>query len=384
MRNKWKLPHIPRRRKKVRRASAPGTAPGTITIDPEAQQPRIVVHAYSNERIENHEMPDLDAAHALLGQYPVVWINVDGLGDEALLHRARDLFGLHPLAMEDVVNTFQRSKVEPYRNHIFVVIHLLDPTDPTVSEQVSLFLGPGYVLTFQEKPGDCFETVRIRLRRGGRIRTMGPDYLAYALLDALVDHYFPVLERFEDRLDELEDKAFGAQRPETLRQIQRVKQELLAIRRQVWPVREAVSGLLRDETGLITDETRIFLRDCEDHAVRVIDLLEHHRERGAQLMDLYLSSVSNQMNEIMKTLTIMATIFIPLSFIAGLYGMNFDPKVSPWNMPELAWTWGYPFALGVMATVAAGLLVYFRRKGWLGGRRSRPADSPDPGEPLDP
>jgi magnesium transporter len=384
MRNKWKLPQLPRRRKKVRRASAPGTAPGTITIDPEAQQPRIIVHAYSNERIENHEMPDLDAAHALVGQYPVVWINIDGLGDEVLLHRARDLFGLHPLAMEDVVNTFQRSKMEPYRNHIFLVVHLLEPTDPTSSEQVSLFLGPGYVLTFQEKPGDCFETVRQRLRRGGRIRTMGADYLAYALLDALVDHYFPILERFEDRLDALEDKAFGAQRPETLRQIQRVKQELLAIRRQVWPVREAVSGLLRDETGLITDETRIFLRDCEDHAVRVIDLLEHHRERGSQLMDLYLSSVSNQMNEIMKTLTIMATIFIPLSFIAGLYGMNFDPKASPWNMPELAWTWGYPFALGVMATVAAGLLVFFRRKGWLGGRRSRPADSPDSGESLDP
>ena len=371
MRNTLKKLTLPKARlpgrRKMRRPPAPGTAPGTIQVDPEAQKPRITSYAYSTENLIEQEVADLDTAHALVGQHAVVWINVDGLGDENLLHRARDLFGLHPLAIEDVVNTFQRAKMEPYRDHLFLVVHRMEPEDPGVSEQISLFLGPGYVLTFQERQGDCFEPVRQRLRRGGRIRTMGPDYLAYALLDALVDHYFPILERFEDRLDTLEDEAFGAQRPETLRQIQQVKQELLGIRRQVWPVREAVSGLLRDETGLINDETRIFLRDAEDHAVRVIDLLEHHRERGAQLMDLYLSSVSNQMNEIMKTLTIMATIFIPLSFIAGLYGMNFDPGVSPWNMPELGWAWGYPFALGVMATVAVGLLVYFRRKGWLGG-----------------
>jgi magnesium transporter len=360
-----KIPHLPLRRRKARRPPSPGTAPGTIQVDPEAHAPKISIIAYDAEQVLEREVEDLDTAHALVGRHPVVWINIDGLGDESLLHRARELFELHPLAMEDVVNTFQRAKMEPYREHLFLVLHLLSSDEVDASEQVSLFLGEGFVLTFQERPGDCFEPVRQRLRRGGRIRAQKADYLAYALLDALVDHYFPILERFEDRLDAVEDAVFGTPRPEVLRQIQQIKQELLGIRRQVWPVREAVSGLIRDETGLIQGETRIFLRDCEDHAMRVMDLLEHHRERGAQLMDLYLSSVSNQMNDIMKTLTIMATIFIPLSFVAGLYGMNFDRGASPWNMPELGWAWGYPFALGVMAGIAVGLLVFFRRKGWL-------------------
>ena len=233
-------------------------------------------------------------------------------------------------------------------------------------EQFSLFLGPNFVLTFDEQPGDCFDPVRERVRRKhGRVREAGADYLAYALLDTIVDCYFPLLERYGEQLEDLEETIISQPNHTVVAAIHDIKRDLLSLRRAIWPQRETFNTLLRDKTPLLTDETRLHLRDCYDHTVQLIDLIETYRELGADLMDIYLSSVSNRTNETMRVLTVIATIFIPLTFIAGVYGMNFNAGTSPWNMPELGWYWGYPLVLGLMAMVAAGQLFFFWRKGWL-------------------
>src|SRR4030095_7850244 len=234
------------------------------------------------------------------------------------------------------------------------------------TEQLSIFLGRNYVLTFQEHPGDCFDTVRDRISKaGGRIRNCGPDYLAYALIDAFIDDYFPVLEKYGERLEELEDEVITRADTQVIAQIHQVKRDLLVLRRAIWPLREAVNSLVRDPTPLISEETRIYLRDCYDHAVQLIDLLENYREIASSLVEVYLSSVSNRLNEIMKVLTIFTVVFIPLNFIASIYGMNFNTESSPWNMPELNWRYGYPFTLGLMAAVALSMLIFFRKKKWI-------------------
>jgi magnesium transporter len=246
------------------------------------------------------------------------------------------------------------------------------PADQLQTEQVSLFLGERFVLTFQEKPGDCLDCVRDRIRSGtGRIRQAGPDYLAYAVLDAVIDNFFPVLEGAGEYLEELEATVLSNPDEGTVSKIHGIKRQLLRLRRAVWPQREALNSMLREGTSLIAEDTKVYLRDSYDHTIQIIDLLENYREIASGLMDVYLSSVSNRMNEVMKVLTIFAAIFIPLTFIAGIYGMNFDPERSPWNMPELDWYLGYPFALGLMAAVGVGMLVYFRHKGWIGSRRPK-------------
>ncbi len=280
------------------------------------------------------------------------------------------MFNLHGLALEDVVNVHQRPKVEEYADHAFIVTRMIQAGLPPTTEQVSMFLGEGFLLTFQERPGDCFDPVRARLRSSrGQIRDRQADYLAYALLDAVIDGYFPVLETLGERLEVLED-AVTAEPPEAeATQIHEIKRELLLLRRAVWPQREMVNALTRETSPYVTDQTRLYLRDCYDHTIQLMDIVETYREIATGLVDIYLSSVSTRLNEIMKVLTIIATIFIPLGFVAGLYGMNFDASASPWNMPELRWYWGYPVALGVMAAAALGMLYYFYRKGWiLGGR----------------
>jgi magnesium transporter len=242
--------------------------------------------------------------------------------------------------------------------------------DELVSEQVSLFLGRNYVLTFQYLPGDSFDPVRSRLRTArGRIRNSGADFLAYALLDATIDGYFPVLEVYGTRIEEIEDRMSERVGSESIHQTHRLRSDLMLLRRFIWPHREAVHALLRDEHPLISAETRVYLRDCYDHTVQIIDVVETHRDLCADLRELYFTQVSTRTNEIMKVLTIIATIFIPLGFIAGVYGMNFNTAVSRWNMPELNWPFGYPFALGLMAAVAGGLLYLFWRRGWFGGGR---------------
>jgi magnesium transporter len=262
--------------------------------------------------------------------------------------------------VEDVVNVPQRPKVEAYPNYLLVVLRMLRLADELREEQVSLFLGPTYVVTVQERADwDVFEPVRERIRAGrGRIRTAGADHLAYALVDAVVDACFPVLEGLGERLDLLEDEALGKGGVPVLGRIQMLRHDFLTLRRAIWPMRDAVAGLVRDESPLVTPETRTFLRDCHDHAVQALDIVETDRETMAALMEIYLASQNQRLNEVMKVLTVIATLFIPLTFIASIYGMNFQ------HMPELSWWFGYPMALGLMALVAAGLLAYFRRRGW--------------------
>ena len=371
-----------KRRKDPSRPPA-GSAPGTLTPDPKAKPPRIRVIAYGPESITEHPLREPDQIAELMGRSPVTWIDVDGLGDARIVGRIGELIGLHKLSLADVVHVNQRPKLEDYGNYLFLVARMPcgeADNGALATEQVSICLGPNFVVTFQERqiPGDCFDPVRDRLRRAiGRIRRSGADHLAYALLDAVIDAYFPVVEEIGERIDTLEEAVLGVPTPEVLQQIHRVRRDLIAVRRAAWPLREAVNTLLRDPSPLVADETRVYLRDCHDHTIQIIDLVESYRDLESALMDVYLSMVSYRLNEIMKVLTIIATIFIPLTFIVGLYGMNFDTS-SPWNMPELGWRYGYPAVLLVMAVIAGGMLVFFRRRGWLGGsaRPGRPAKPP--------
>ena len=290
----------------------------------------------------------------------MVWVNVDGLGDERTIRELGEMFDLHRLALADVTNVPQRPKAEQYGRTVFLVMHMLRYGEDLSAEQLSLFVTDRAVITFQQSPGDCLEAVRQRIREGsGRIRSAGADYLAYSLLDTVIDHYFPVLEGYGERLAVLEDGITEQTERQPVSAIRRAKRDLLAFRRMAWPLRDAVNWLLREDAPQIQPETRPYLRDCYDHITRVIDMLETHRELASDLMAVHLSVVSNQMNAVMKTLTVMATIFIPLTFIAGIYGMNFE------KMPELKWQWGYAGVWAIMVAVAAGMLAYFRRKKWL-------------------
>lgn len=336
-------------------------------VDPEAPRPRVRLVAYGAQGVLERDQPLAGEISECLGRFPVTWLDLDGLGDRDSILQVGDLFGLHQLALEDVVNVHQRPKVENYGDCQFLVARMPIPGgDRLQTEQLSLFLGRNFVVTFQEGvPGDCLDSVRMQLRGGSpRLLGRGADFLAYAILDALVDSYFPLLESYGERLETLEDDVLGTPGRETIVQLQVIRRDLLTLRRVFWPLREAVAGLLRDHAAGLQDETRLYLRDVSDHTVQLLDLLETYREIAAGLVDLYLSSVSNRMNEIIKTLTIVSTIFIPLSFLAGVYGMNFDPA-SSWNMPELRWRYGYPAVLALMVAVALGLLGWMHRRGWL-------------------
>jgi magnesium transporter len=287
-----------------------------------------------------------------------------------MIVKVGELFGLHALALEDVVHVHQRAKVEEYDNHLFVVARMVSMNERVCTEQLSLFLGKNFVVTFQERVGDCFEPVRgrIRSRRQAPIRDFQADYLAYALLDAIVDAYFPILDEYGQRLDLVEDEIAQDTSTNMMERIHDLRSDVRVLSRAVWPQREVVRKLLDEHGHLISAETRVYLRDLYDHTIQIVELLETYRESCADLRDFYMSAVSNRMNEIMKVLTIIATIFIPLSFIAGVYGMNFDEDVSRWNMPELRSPYGYPAVLGLMSACAVGMLFFFRRKGWIGHR----------------
>ncbi|MGH7962721.1 MAG: magnesium/cobalt transporter CorA, partial [Candidatus Binatia bacterium] len=356
------------RKARMRRRTPPGTPPGTLIVDPEAPQPVIHVVAYGPQDVTEQDLADPRQVRDFLGKWPVTWVNVEGLGNAETISQLGEIFGLHRLALEDVINVHQRAKVEPYGEHYFVVTRMAKLNESLETEQLSLFVGKDFVVTFQEGyPGDCLEPVRERVRhKRGRIRDAGFDYLAYALLDAVVDCYFPVLEEYGERLETLEDAIIAQSDRDTIAHVHAIKRDLLTLRRILWPQREALNALLRDETPLLTPETRLYLRDCYDHTVQLIDLVEAYRELASDLTDIYLSSVSNRTSEIMRVLTVITTIFIPLTFIAGIYGMNFNSEASPWNMPELNWYWGYPFSLALMGVVVVAQLFFFWRKGWLG------------------
>lgn len=354
------------RKPRIRRRSVPGAAPGSISPPDDASPSMMTLIAYGPDRFIELSIDRPEQLKDYLGKYSVCWINVDGLADMGVIQELGNIFELHPLALEDVVNVHQRAKVEPYENFLFLVARMMRPESDKHTEQISFFLGRNYLITFQEKPGDCLDSIRERVRQNhGRIRKTGPDYLTYAILDSVIDSYFPAVEAYADRLDHLDAELTESISPTSMRDILEIRNELLLLRRSIRPHREAVNELVRDRHVMIQDETRVFLRDCYDHTIQLIDLLETYREMCADLREFNLSLASNRMNEIMKLLTIISTIFIPLSFIAGVYGMNFDDK-SAWNMPELHYRFGYPLVLGLMATVSIGLIVFFWRKGWLG------------------
>ena len=352
------------------RKVTPGTSPGTLR--PPAEPPEIPARM-GMVRYDTEQLVEVDLlSPSGLDDVPeeeMCWVDLTGQ-DVALLAELGARLEVHPLALEDVVNVGQRPKVDDYQSSLFIVVDLIQwaPDQMTLTkEQVSLIVQGGLLLSVRERDSEVFDPIRERLRKGAgrRIRSGGADYLAYALIDTVVDHMFPVLDRIGEQVEDIEQSLLEHPTEDDLNQLHRLKRDLLLMRRSAWPLRDAMGTLLRDEHELIADETRVFLRDVSDHVAQAIDIIETYREMASSLVDLYLSSVSNRMNEIMKVLTIIATIFIPLSFVAGLYGMNFDPAASPWNMPELGWYWGYPAALAVMAAIAIALLAFFRRRGWL-------------------
>ena len=347
-----------------------GAQPGTLMISAQAQQPKIRVMKYKPDNLEERDIAEVAELKDILEENTVCWIDVLGLGDETVLREFADLFSIHPLALEHVVNVPQRPKVERFEKHTLCITRMALLRDEGIEpEQVSVFIGPNYVLTFQERCGDVFDPIRNQIRQGGPIiRNSGPSYLAYALLDAVIDGYYPLLETFGEKLEALEDEIVGNPQPAILHAIHGAKSDLLAVRRAIWPQREAINALIRDEDPLIAEPVQVYLRNCYDHCVQIMDAIETYRELAGGLMDVYLSSVGNRQNEVMKVLTIMASIFIPLTFMAGVYGMNFE------NMPELHSAWGYPLLLAGMAVVAVGMIVYFRRRGWLGGQQHNPHD----------
>ena len=348
----------------------PGSIPGTLNIEDDAEIPDIVLIDYKSDRANHFRNLTPEACTAYLDTDSVSWVDVKGLGSENILQRLGKVFGLHPLVLEDIVNVPQRPKVEDYPQQLVVITHMVVPKTSGEGfslEQVSLVVGENYVLTVQEYPEkDCLRPVRRRIKfNKGSIRDMGADYLAYALWDAIIDGYFPVLEIYGEKIEDLEDEVIFNPSNQSLAKVYQIKRELLALRRAIWPQRNALNTLIRDGSSVIDPEILVFLRDCYDHTVQIIDIIETYRELASSLTDIYLSAISNKMNEVMKLLTVISSIFIPLTFIAGIYGMNFDPNVSPFNMPELEWYWGYPFCWFLMLATASSLVFFFWRRGWF-------------------
>ena len=348
----------------------PGTPPATLMVPPdrEAAPPEITLVQYDEESLTETRVSSMEDLMARFDKEKVNWINVEGFGDIPLLQALAKEFGLHAIAMEDAVNTSQRAKAEHFGDHFFILTDMIyeDGEGSVAVEQVSLFLGSNYVITIQEEKGhDVFSYVRARLRAGrGYARRMKADYLAYALLDATVDQYFPILENIGNAIEEIEDVMLEKPTRDTLRRLYECKRLLLQVRRAAWPQREIFSTLIRDDTELVTRGTQVFLRDCYDHSTQIIDIIESCRDLAAGLMDIYLSSLGFRTNEIMRVLTVVSVLFIPLTFLAGVYGMNFDTQF-PLNMPELKWPFGYIFFWGLCVLLVGGMLTFFKRKKWL-------------------
>ena len=342
-----------------------GLSPDTLVHigDKKTDDSEISLIHYDSAQLLEKKLIDVQEVFAYIDTPPVTWINIDGLHDVALIEKIGQHFGIHPLTLADIVNTGHRPKAEDFENYLYVVIKMLvydEARQQITSDQVSLIIGENYLLSFQELPGDVFVAVRERIRRAkGRIRKSGCDYLAYALMDAVVDHYFVILEQLGDHIERMEAELLEKPSTQTLQQIHHLKREMVFLRKQVWPLREAISFLIKDESSLIQDSTRIFLRDVHDHCIYVSDTIESLRDLLSGLLDLYMSSVSNRMNEVMKVLTIIATIFIPLTFIAGIYGMNFK------FMPELEWRWSYPLLWLILIAIFVVMIFYFKRRKWL-------------------
>ncbi len=352
-------------RRSFKRIPKPGTPPGVMVVESGQPRPRVHILAWTRDAIEETSYqpfsPEtLDTARRLAESHEGVWIDVDGLGDGDLLVAFEQEFQLHPLAMEDVVNVHQRAKAEDYGDHLYVVCRMLHNGNRLETEQVSLFLRDKFVLTFQERPGDCFEPLRQRIRqKGTRIRERQADFLVYCIVDTIIDHYFPIVDRCEESLDRIDEELTGNRQTTGVHDIHQMRSDLLFMHRALRPHREMVNQMLRDPNDYFRPETEMFLRDCYDHIFQLSEAIETNRQICSDLRDFHLTSLSNRTNEVMKTLTIISTIFIPLGFIAGLYGMNFA------YMPELQWRGGYFAILAVMAVIAISLLGWFWKRGWF-------------------
>jgi len=346
-----------------RRSKKIGLPPGTLIHIGEEKVEKIKITAihYNATEFIKKELEEPEEALSLKDKEGVLWINIDGLQQTEIIERIGNLYDIHPLVLEDIVNTGQRPKVEDYDNFSFIVLKMIyEDKNELTAEQISIIVGKNFILSFQEREGDVFENVRKRIMNGkGKIRNMGADYLAYSLIDSIVDNYFIILEKLGERIEYLEEELVLNPERNVLKEIHKLKSELLYLRKSIWPLREVIGYLYRGEVPLIGKSILVYFRDVYDHSIQIIDTLETYRDMVAAMIDIYLSSVSNRMNEIMKMLTIIATIFIPLTYIAGIYGMNFK------YMPELEWRWGYFSIMAIMAIIAIIMIIYFRRKKWL-------------------
>jgi magnesium transporter len=342
-----------------------GMAPGKMVFigDRKKEKARINIINYENTVLNELDDASVNQCRDFAKGPGVTWINVNGIHDIRLIQALGECFKLHPLTLEDIVNTSQRIKIEEFPNYIFIVLKMItfnEAANEVEFEHVSLILGENFVISFQEDEGDVFDGVRDRIRSAkGRSRSMKSDYLAYTLMDAVVDHYFLAVERIGDRIEDIDDQILAEPKPEYIKEIHQLKRDILSLRKSVWPLREEIGAIEKSESAMIHPETKVYWRDLYDHTIQIIELVETFRDILGGMHDTYLSSMSNRMNEIMKMLTIIATIFIPLTFIVGVYGMNFE------YMPELKWRFGYYMIWGIMLIVGIGLLVYFKRRKWI-------------------
>jgi magnesium transporter len=326
--------------------------------------PKITLLDYDESQFLEKEIGTIAECQPFKDQKTVTWINIDCIHDTKILEELGEVFALHPLTLEDILNTDQRPKMEDFGEYIYIVLKTFsvpdDRPDEIFSDQISIILGSGFVISFQEKETDLFKLIRERIKAGkGRLRKSGADYLVYALMDVIVDNYFWILEKLGEKIDVTEESLIKNPSTETLNAIQHLKREMLFLRKSVWPLRETISGLERIDSPLIHRSTGIFLRDVYDHTIQVIDTVETYRDMLSGMLDIYLSSISNRLNEVMKVLTIIATFFMPLTFLVGVYGMNFK------YMPELEWRWGYLTLWALMITIAIVMLIYFKKRKWL-------------------
>jgi magnesium transporter len=342
-----------------------GLPPGSMIHvgEKKVEKVSISVLDYDEQHLEAKTLEKVEQAFPFKALPTVTWLNITGLHEVDILEKIGKFYEINPLILEDILNTDQRPKIEFFDDYVFAVLKMImydDVNKELQIEQVSLIMGENYVITFQERDGDIFDSLRERIRAGkGRIRKSGPDYLMYAMMDLIVDHYFIILEKIGELIEDLEAKVIENPNRSEAQQIQGLKRELILLRKSIWPLREVVSSLMREEHPLLHESMIPFLQDLYDHTIQVVETVETFRDMMSGILDIYLSSISNRMNEVMKVLTIIATIFIPLTFIAGVYGMNFR------YMPELGWRWGYPASLLLMVIVSLGMLFYFRRKRWL-------------------
>lgn len=354
---------IPARIKRKFQSKEIGSAPGTLTHIGEKKVEDVIIeiHDYSNEHLEIQKIQSIEECKPFVDTPNPTWVQVKGLHDIPHLKKLWDEFDFHPLIQEDILNTTQRPKIEDYGQQLFMVLKMLYIEDGILEqEQVSIVFTDKFIFSFQESERKIFAPIKERLAvENTRMRKGGPDYMAYALMDIIIDYYFGVLEDLNEQIEHTEDELWAGEDVNALASIHRLRRQLLQFRKNIWPLRDSINSLIRDESPLVKDETKLFFRDVSDHAIQIVDNLDNNREMVSSLHDMYQTNISNKMNEVMKVLTIIATIFIPLTFIAGIYGMNFE------YMPELSWHYSYPVAWIVMILVTAGMVIYFKRKDWI-------------------